>query len=59
MTGRDAFFATIREALGRAPGDGPPDDAALLLATGRGFVVYAASFIQRPAERLPDRRGSL
>ena len=33
-----------------------PDDAALLLATGRGFVVYAASFIQRPAERLPDRQ---
>ena len=32
-----------------------PDDDALLLATGRGFVVYAASFIQRPAERLPDR----
>jgi predicted anti-sigma-YlaC factor YlaD len=33
-----------------------PDDDALLLATGRGFVVYAASFIQRPAERLPDRQ---
>ena len=33
-----------------------PDDAALLLATGRSFVVYAASFIQRPAERLPDRQ---
>ena len=32
-----------------------PDDPALLLATGRGFVVYAASFIQRQAERLPDR----
>ena len=32
-----------------------PDDDALLLATGRGFVVYAASFIQRQAERLPDR----
>ena len=30
MTGRDAFFATLREALGRAPGDGPPDDTALL-----------------------------
>ena len=30
MTERDAFFATIRQALGRAPGDGSPDDAALL-----------------------------
>ena len=34
MTGRDAFFATIRQALGRAPGDGPPDDDALLPDTG-------------------------
>ena len=33
-----------------------PDDTALLLATGRGFVVYAASFVQRQAERLPDRQ---
>ena len=32
-----------------------PDDAELQLATGRGFVVYAASFVQRPAERLPNR----
>ena len=30
MTGRDAFFATIRQALGRAPGDGGPDADALL-----------------------------
>jgi hypothetical protein len=34
MTGRDAFFATIRQALGRAPGDGPPNDAALLPDAG-------------------------
>ena len=34
MTGRDAFFATVRQALGRAPGDGPPDDAALLPDAG-------------------------
>ena len=34
MTGRDVFFATIREALGRAPGDGPPNDAALLPDAG-------------------------
>ena len=34
MTGRDAFFATIREALGRTSGDGPPDDAALLPDAG-------------------------
>ena len=34
MTGRDVFFATIRQALGRAPGDGPPNDAALLPDAG-------------------------
>ena len=34
MTGRDAFLATIRHALGRAPGDAPPDDAALLPDAG-------------------------
>ncbi len=36
-----------------------PDDAELQLATGRGFVVYAASYVQRPAERLPNRDISL
>ena len=34
MTGRDAFLATIRHALGRTPGDAPPDDAALLPDAG-------------------------
>ena len=34
VTGRDAFLATIRHALGRAPGDAPPDDAALLPDAG-------------------------
>ena len=34
MTGRDAFFDTIRNALGRAPDDVPPDDAALLPDAG-------------------------
>ena len=33
-----------------------PDDSPLLLATGRAFVVYAALFVQRPAERLPDHQ---
>ena len=33
-----------------------PDDPPLLLATGRAFTVYAALFVQRPAERLPDRQ---
>lgn len=32
-----------------------PDDPPLLLATGRAFVVYAALYVQRPAERLPTQ----
>ena len=32
-----------------------PEDPPLLLATGRAFVVYAALYVQRPAERLPSR----
>ncbi len=50
MTGRDAFFATIRQALGRAPGDGPPNDAALLPDAG-ALDERAAVIIEDCRER--------
>ena len=58
MTGRDAFFATIREALGRAPSDGTPDDDVLLPDTG-ALDERAAAILQDCRRRSAELMAAL